>query len=195
MSGSLRILRRIEKRLLDASLVDASLEVSEMILVVEGVRVEHPTPEEDILRICEELDEEGVNAQNAQDAVGAQALLIEVVKRAAFDWVLYRGSSRLEQKKIAEDAYTWIFLEDEDHPNWEVRTKDDKQITSFISICDVFDIDPEGLRRKIRKLDPQRVLVSGRPPGTGGEDVHGREMYSHVEIPSVDTEESFLSFL
>ena len=192
----LRVLRRMERRLLEASLVDASLEVSELILCVEGVSVGQPTTEAELLQLCEELsDPEGALAQNNQDAVGSQALLIEVVKRAAFDWVLYRGSSRLEQKKIAEDAYTWLFLEDENHPHWEIRVKDDKVIMSFITICDVFDIDPDSLRRKIRKLDPQRVLVSGRPPGTGCEDVHGREMYSHVEIPSVDTEESFLSFL
>jgi hypothetical protein len=194
VSTLLRVLRRIERRLEEASLVPYALEVSDLILRAEGVCIEPPLPEEDVLRLCRELEEDTA-AQRSQDAVGAQALLIEIVKRAAFDWVLYRGSSRLEQKKIAEDAYTWLFTEEEDHPHWAVRVAEGKVVTSFLSICDVFDISPDVLRRKIRTLDPQRVLISGRPPNAGKEDAHGKEMYSHVEIPTMDVEEGFLSFL
>lgn len=190
----LRVLRRVERKLEAASLLSHALEVNDLILRAEGVCVEAPLPEEDVHRLCRELEDDTA-AQNTQDAAGAQALLIEVVKRAAFDWVLYRGSSRLEQKKIAEDAYVWLFQEEEDHPHWAVRVAEGKVVTSFLSICDVFDISPDVLRRKIRTLDPQRVLISGRPPNAGKEDTHGKEMYSHVEIPTMDVEEGFLSFL
>lgn len=190
----LRVLRRVERKLEDASLLSHALEVNDLILRAEGVYVEAPLPEEDVHRLCQELEDDTVT-QNSQDAAGSQALLIEVVKRAAFDWVLYRSSSRLEQRKIAEDAYTWLFQEEEDHPHWAVRVAEGKVVTSFLSICDVFDISPDVLRKKIKTLDPQRVLISGRPPNAGKEDAHGKEMYSHVEIPTVDVEEGFLSFL
>lgn len=190
----LRVLRRVERKLEAASLLSYALEVNDLVLRVEGVHVEAPLPEDEVHQLCRELEDDTVT-QNTQDAAGAQALLIEIVKRAAFDWVLYRSSSRLEQKKIAEDAYVWLFQEEEDHPHWAVRVAEGKVVTSFLSICDVFDISPDVLRRKIRTLDPQRVLISGRPPNAGKEDTHGKEMYSHVEIPTMDVEEGFLSFL
>lgn len=125
--------------------------------------------------------------QNAQDTVGAKALLIEVMKRAASDWVLYRGpGARLEQRKLAEDAFTWLFKEEEGHLHARIRDEDKKGLTSFFSICEIFDLDPLIMRKKFQTLTLQRVLSFGRPPnknGKAGDDNGGSELRSFVELP------------
>ena len=40
---------------------------------------------------------------------GYRALLLKVIIRAIFDWVCYRDSTKLEKKKIADNAYQWLF--------------------------------------------------------------------------------------
>ena len=50
-----------------------------------------------------------------------KALLLEVLRRAAHDWVLYRGHSEITKRECAQDAFTWLFKEDEDHTSWKQR--------------------------------------------------------------------------
>jgi hypothetical protein len=104
------------------------------------------------------------DGERISQAIGAKSLLLEIVRRAAFDWVLYRGSRRLDQKALAEDAYTWLFVEGPGHPNWKIRKEEGKELTSFLSICEQLDLDPEKLRGYVRNLTPNRVMSSGRPP-------------------------------
>lgn len=101
--------------------------------------------------------------RRVQEVNGCKTLLFEVVRRAAHDWVLYRSSRRQSQRRLAMHAYRWLFQEDTDHPDWVRRAQDDKQITSFLSICLVLDLDPDKVRQSIRQLTPRSVL-SGRPP-------------------------------
>ena len=92
-----------------------------------------------------------------------RTLLTDVVRRASHDWVLYRTSSRLDQRELAHDAYVWLFEEKPGHPNWELRKQEDRELTSFLAICETIDIDPAYARRQIRLLTPRDVKMAGRP--------------------------------
>lgn len=107
-----------------------------------------------------------------------KALLLEVLRRAAHDWVLYRSHARLANREIAQDAYEWLFEEDEEHVSWRERstavfTLDDgeevtgvRNITSFLSICEVLELDPETVRARVRQMDVQTIISAGRPAET-----------------------------
>lgn len=97
------------------------------------------------------------------EAEGAKALLLEIIRRAAFDWVLYKNSSRPDQRALSQEAYTWLFEEDEEHPNFELRQREGKELTGFISICDLLDMDVDRVRYYIRKLTHAKIMV-GRLP-------------------------------
>lgn len=93
----------------------------------------------------------------------AKALLLEVILRAASDWVLYRTHKRMAYQEWAKDAYIWLFEEGPDHLHWKERKSNGKLLTSFVSICEVLDFDPDLVRRHIRALTPQRIISMGRP--------------------------------
>ncbi len=93
----------------------------------------------------------------------AKALLLEVILRAASDWVLYKTHTRTVFREWANDAYTWLFEEGPEHPNWKERRHSGKLLTSFVSICEALDFDPGLVRRHIQKLTPQRIVSMGRP--------------------------------
>jgi hypothetical protein len=98
-----------------------------------------------------------------QEIHGCKSLLIEIIRRAAYDWVLYRTSRRMLHKKLAEHAYQWLFVEEEGDAGWQERLDNDKYITSFTAICSALDMDPEKLRALIRVLTPKNVMSVGRP--------------------------------
>jgi hypothetical protein len=133
--------------------------------------------------------------EQASQASGARSLLLEIVRRAAFDWVLYRSSRRIDQKLLAEDAYTWIFLENEDHPHWKIRIAEGKQLTSFICICEQLDVDAERLRGYIRNLTPNRVMSSGRPPENSRPGESTMDVKIHADVVDTGGEYDFDSLL
>lgn len=98
-----------------------------------------------------------------QEINGCKSLLLEIVRRAAYDWVLYRTHRRLLNRKIAEQAYHWLFLESENDPEGRERTSNEKQITSFLAICQALDLDAASVRAHIKKLTPKNVMSVGRP--------------------------------
>jgi len=98
-----------------------------------------------------------------QEIRGCKTLLLEIVRRAAYDWVLYRMSQRLLHKKLAEDAYTWLFEEAPAHPNWDERNRQGKHITAFLTICSELDLDAPTVRRYVRRLTVKNVMSVGRP--------------------------------
>jgi hypothetical protein len=71
-------------------------------------------------------------------------LLASIIRRAAFDIALYRGSTRLEDRLVAVGAYNWMFRDDPIH--------EDDRFTSFPHICEVLDEDPEWIRAATLKL-------------------------------------------
>lgn len=98
-----------------------------------------------------------------QEINGCKTLLLEVIRRAAYDWVLYRTSRRMLHKRLAEDAHTWLFVEAPGHPNWVERDKMGKSITSFLAICSELDLDAETVRKYVRRLTVKNVMSVGRP--------------------------------
>lgn len=98
-----------------------------------------------------------------QEIRGVKGLLLEIIKRAAHDWVLYKLHRDLQLRQLAEDAFVWLFEEEEGHPNWIERTKADRQITSFVMICEMLDINVDAVRQWILRLTAQDVRNAGRP--------------------------------
>lgn len=108
-----------------------------------------------------EWDPEPIDVVIAAEQV--RTLLTDVIRRAAHDWVLYRTSSRMDQRELAHDAYVWLFEEDESHPNWALRRKEGRELTSFLAICEIIDVDPDFAREQIRRLTVRDVKMAGRP--------------------------------
>jgi hypothetical protein len=119
-------------------------------------------PEQDssVVRLVREADEGELLQQSIN---GTKTLLLEIIRRAAYDWVLYRNSRRMVQRSMAEQAYRWLFVENPGTPDWTIRQRDGKHITSFISICEGLDLDPDTARRHIKRLTPRNVMSVGRP--------------------------------
>lgn len=98
------------------------------------------------------------------DAGNVRALMLEIIRRASYDWVIYRGNKRLIHRKVAQDAYIWLFVEKPGHPDWIERARAGWSLFSFLSICGALDFDPDAVRVSIRKLTPRRIQSMGRPP-------------------------------
>lgn len=135
-------------------------------------------------RAQERFDEEDLDAPSAWDpeplyeASRCQAFLMEIIQRAAHDWVLYRQHHKLELKQLAEQAYIWLFEEEPGHPAWRTREKalfkvrdDDGQtvvevgsrkLTSFLSICEACGLDPEAVRERAREMTVESIMKTGR---------------------------------
>ena len=97
------------------------------------------------------------------EAGSCRALLLEIVRRASYDWVLYRTSSKLIKRMLAEDAYRWLFVEEPDTTIWRQRQQAGKELTGFISICEAVGVDPERVRKRIRQLTERDIMGAGRP--------------------------------
>jgi hypothetical protein len=106
-----------------------------------------------------------------------KALLLEVLRRAAHDWVLYRQHRKMGMRDLANDAYIWLFEEDEGHPYHKERQSavfpdgegdltGARAMTSFLAICEALELDPEVVRTRVRKMDARSIISSGRPPQT-----------------------------
>lgn len=81
---------------------------------------------------------------NDERYAGARALWIKVIVRAAFDWVSYRDSDRLLQRKLAENAQAWIF-------------KPSRLFNGFENICLSLDLDPDRVRQWVSGLSKDQV--------------------------------------
>lgn len=127
----------------------------------------------------------------ARQAEGSRALLLEIIRRAAYDWVLYRGSSRIDQKQLAEEAYVWLFVEGPDHPHWAIREKEGKTLTSLVTICDELELSVDTVREHVRSLTPNKVMSSGRPPESSRSGDYSMRVEVHTTIPGIDDDTSF----
>lgn len=115
------------------------------------------------------------------EASNCRALLLEVIRRASFDWVLYRGSSVLQKRMYAESAYNWLFVEEPGTPLWETRVRSGRELTAFVTICELLDIDPDLLREQVRTLTHRDIMSAGRPAErrkhkNGDEAAHGDDL-------------------
>lgn len=110
-----------------------------------------------------ETSEQEAWVDPAAEVGGCKALLLEIVRRAAYDWVLYRTHSVMNKRRLADDAYTWLFVEGQGHPAWTERCNNEKQVTGFLSICEALELDPSMVRGHIRRLTVENVMSIGRP--------------------------------
>ena len=83
-------------------------------------------------------------------------LWIKVILRAAYDWVLYRNSRSHISKKIAEDAYRWLFNPPKEKITIIIsgspRTIEQQEFNSLENICDSIDLDVDSVRKFARVL-------------------------------------------
>jgi len=126
-----------------------------------------------------------------------RALLLEVVRRAAHDWILYRTSQRLHMKQVAEDAYIWLFEEGPGHSWWTMRKNCGSFITAFINICELLDLDPTFVRTQIRKLTVKQIMAAGRPAERRRQPTEvsymEHEVMSSVDLVSIDEDPNCVS--
>lgn len=124
-----------------------------------------------------------------QEINGCKALLLEIVRRAAYDWVLYRSSRRLLHKTLAEHAYHWLFVERDGGSEWAERERHGKHITSFVGICEGLGLDVDLVRKHIKRLTPKNVLSVGRPA-----EYRRREVFTTTGEDSYALPESLASY-
>ena len=176
LTGTLVLLHRL-KTFYRGSRVDdliasrmASLRVALSLLIRGEVPDDPQVPEEPQEELSENVEEESPwdpSSRMAQvNCHRCKALLVEVMKRAAHDWVLYRTSSKLDKKQLALDAYMWLFREEPGTEGWREREDSGFTITSFLAICEALDLDPDTVRGHIRQLSVPAILHVGRPAET-----------------------------
>lgn len=88
---------------------------------------------------------------------GYRALLLKVIIRAIFDWVCYRDSLKLEKKKMAESAHSWLF-------------ESSTLFNGFENFCTILDISPERVREKARRMSKEQVAKIEHLERDGGYD-------------------------
>jgi hypothetical protein len=119
-----------------------------------------PDPSEGVQWSTEPIPE----IDRVAEAGNCRALMLEVIRRASFDWVLYRSSSKLQAKLLAESAYHWLFVEDDNSPSYALRIRNGKTMMSFLAICEAMDIEPSRVRARARMLTEKDIMGAGRPP-------------------------------
>lgn len=75
---------------------------------------------------------------------GIRILWLKVIVRAIFDWITYRDSNRLMQKKLADNAYSWLF-------------EQSVLFNGFESICINLGINPMRVRERARCMTREDV--------------------------------------
>ncbi len=136
------------------------------------------TPETVAADIEIEEDWEPELGESVMAASRCRALLLEVIRRAAHDWVLYRNT-RKPERAYAMDAYVWLFEEREGHKNWEARKQEEGgTLMAFETICEMLDLDPEFVRRRVRAMTVKDIMTSGRPAESRKARQEGVEDYS-----------------
>jgi hypothetical protein len=128
------------------------------------------------------------------DSMRCKTLLMEVIMRAAHDWVLYRQSRRINDLQLAKEAHTWLFEECPGHPRWEERQQQgpEARYMSFLAICETLEHDPEWWREFARNLTANKIKCAGRPADkrkvrvedSGIEDYCSPSVLDDLEEPS-----------
>lgn len=75
---------------------------------------------------------------------GMRSLWLKVIIRAMFDWASYRDSTKLMQRKLAENARVWLFEPSE-------------TFNSFENICRMLDIDIRKIRLRAETMNKDDV--------------------------------------
>lgn len=97
------------------------------------------------------------------DPEAYKALFASVLRRAIFDWILYRRHYKEEKRRLAADAYVWLFVERPGHRQWQKRLAARKEMLSFVSICDSIQVNPDEVHRVACGMTPKDIERLGRP--------------------------------
>ncbi len=95
------------------------------------------------------------------DTESYRALFAGILRRAIFDWVLYRGHHRPDKRRLAGAAYSWIFFERESNPFWSRRKL--RGLFSFVSVCECLGLDPDRVQIAASRMTPRHIACLGRP--------------------------------
>lgn len=101
------------------------------------------------------VDEEWAEERRAPSAP-AHRLLVAVVRRAVWDFVLYRDEDPKkshDRYQLAEDAAGWLWWDGEEEIDEEGRY-------TFRFICETLDLDPKAVRKyalSLTREDIQRL--------------------------------------
>lgn len=149
------------------------------------------------------------------EASRCQALLMEIIRRAAHDYVLYRQHHRLELKMLADQAYIWLFEEEPGHPAWKSRERalfqvenealgqtvvevGSRRLTSFLSICETCGLDPEAVRARAKELTVESIMRTGRhierrrsPKGGESLSIETHSVVIDVDMDALESEAQF----
>jgi hypothetical protein len=116
--------------------------------------------------------------------------LVEIIRRASHDWVLYREDDRSALRGLAMDAHAWLFQEGPGHVTWEERRDKGELGMSFLGICESLGLDPHAIRAGIRSLTPHRIRTLGRIPinrsrrGSIQDSLFGEDVSLVADFPS-----------
>jgi len=80
----------------------------------------------------------------SHNKAGICAFWIKVVTRAAFDWVSYKESNKVDLKKLADEAYKWLFL-----PS--------NMSNSFEEVCSMLDLEVGTVRKWVQSLTKDQI--------------------------------------
>ena len=78
-----------------------------------------------------------------------QVLWFAVIRRALFDWVMYKDAQMQHQREVARHAGEWIFV-----PS--------TSLNSFDNACRVTGLDPDAVRASILYYKKEAVLAADR---------------------------------
>lgn len=87
---------------------------------------------------------------STQDGEGERLLLASIIRRAAFDIVLYRNAPRLVDRRLGVGAYNWMFRDPNNH------------FTAFENICELLNEDPVWIRQQTLNLRRTDIMKIGR---------------------------------
>lgn len=93
-----------------------------------------------------EYELDGDYADTKRGQTPEKRLMVAVVRRAVWDFVLYRDSKNAEHMGIAAEAAGWLFSDEEDAPEGE-----DERYT-FVNICSALELDPRYVRECVLRL-------------------------------------------
>lgn len=95
------------------------------------------------------------------DTESYRALFAGILRRAVFDWVLYRRHPRQAKRQLAGAAYAWIFFERENNPFWNRHKL--RGLLSFVNICECLGLDPDRVQAAAARMTPRHIACLGRP--------------------------------
>lgn len=99
-----------------------------------------------------ELEYDGPNAASPA-LTPERRLYLAIVRRAIWDFVLYKKSKNVEKRALAREAEGWLFWPGEEDTDAEGRV-------TFQYVCSILNVDPARIRhsaKRLKRTDIQRL--------------------------------------